>query len=1089
MSSAEAHTAALRPLTLPSLSPQLALVSTLKTQLATLHADRERHRQLETKLDTFTDEPTWNAFIPLGPLAYFPGQLVHTNDITQTVQDGDGQPKHVLRSAKQARREVQRLTSELDTRIASLEAEIRDKEAELRHQREQERSKGKGAAGPGAGEMGDEDWTINANGEVINEEGLPMFDIREDLPSEPQPSASSKAARDADPTKGAAPKMRYLIKKGGKQVVGSTHASPAPKIAPSAPTSATATRPKPSAPDSQPSPFADRPKLDIKAILDELEAEEAAAAPSSIDAAPADEPSSAPSPAALGAAPAAPKPSAPPASTSSASPAFAGFSAGFLSKSKQKRPSNSLPPAPSTAAPSVANAGGGSAADAVPPQQPLKSSLSRAPSQGGKKRVAFDLPAAGHAADGGTAGAVEGGAREKKTPIILGMGEGGEALSAEQEGEKGKGKGKEPEQPFVRPIRETVVERPMRKAVPPGGAGGAAAAAGGGLPVREKRMSRFRRDLGAAEERSEPEAQGSTAPPPPVSAAGPPSVRAAPAAQEEQGSMPAPVHTISLSGSSSAAGKAGTVSYADIPFDSGDEDPEGADDDDDEDDDGGFRDWDEDDEEFDDEDFDVDAAMMQREVALAYHRQRMNLGAGRGTGALGGYHQEGESPFAHTGLDVDTQSLVPSDATLQSLSPDAASSTFGTYADAGAAQQGKPSRFRLANRNLEQAQLIIPSLLAADPALSMSHVPLGPAAEGGGGGGADDGLDADERERLRRTLEALAEGKPLPADEQAAERAREVALREELRREKDEEERVRRERTAGKRPPELAPAIPVVRDAVKEKVPEASTSVAPVSEAAAVGTSEAPGEAVPPKRMSSTWQQRSFEFGAYLFLVNLFPDTTLQPSIYGFFTTGAAILLSGSVGSLVDHYARIPFVRATVVVQKGTLACSYAVFLACFLRLHTVAQEGREQPILTVLFVIVIGMSVAVERDWVTCIAQGDGAQLTTLNTPLEPVTRRTPFAHLPARIRLRIITEGRNWLDFIRAPVFFSSLAISLLYLTVLSFEGSMLAYLKSHDYDDSFVAGMRGVGVVTGLLGTLLMPFLEPRIGLVRTGTWSIL
>lgn len=84
----------------------------------------------------------------------------------------------------------------------------------------------------------------------------------------------------------------------------------------------------------------------------------------------------------------------------------------------------------------------------------------------------------------------------------------------------------------------------------------------------------------------------------------------------------------------------------------------------------------------------------------------------------------------------------------------------------------------------------------------------------------------------------------------------------------------------------------------------------------------------------------------------------MQPSIFGFFTTGAAILLSGSVGSLVDHYARIPFVRATVVVQKGTLACSYAVFLACFLRLHTAAQEGREQPILTGLFVIVVLFSM-----------------------------------------------------------------------------------------------------------------------------------
>lgn len=51
------------------------------------------------------------------------------------------------------------------------------------------------------------------------------------------------------------------------------------------------------------------------------------------------------------------------------------------------------------------------------------------------------------------------------------------------------------------------------------------------------------------------------------------------------------------------------------------------------------------------------------------------------------------------------------------------------------------------------------------------------------------------------------------------------------------------------------------------------------------------------------------------------------------------------------------------------------------------------------------------------------------------------------------------------------------------------MLAYLKSHRYDDAFVAGMRGVGVVTGLLGTLAMPLLEKRVGLVRAGTWSIL
>lgn len=58
---------------------------------------------------------------------------------------------------------------------------------------------------------------------------------------------------------------------------------------------------------------------------------------------------------------------------------------------------------------------------------------------------------------------------------------------------------------------------------------------------------------------------------------------------------------------------------------------------------------------------------------------------------------------------------------------------------------------------------------------------------------------------------------------------------------------------------------------------------------------------------------------------------------------------------------------------------------------------------------------------------------------------------------------------EFVRLPVFLSSLAIALVYLTTLSFDGVMLSYLKSQrGFSDPFIAGMRGVGVVMGLLGT---------------------
>lgn len=109
----------------------------------------------------------------------------------------------------------------------------------------------------------------------------------------------------------------------------------------------------------------------------------------------------------------------------------------------------------------------------------------------------------------------------------------------------------------------------------------------------------------------------------------------------------------------------------------------------------------------------------------------------------------------------------------------------------------------------------------------------------------------------------------------------------------------------------------------------------------------------------STWQQRSYEFASYLFLIQLFPSTTLQPSIFGFCTTGAAIVLAGTVGHLVDLFPRVRFVRGTIIAQKGTLACSYAIFLACFLRLYAAAQERREQPTLTGLFVVITLFSMA----------------------------------------------------------------------------------------------------------------------------------
>ena len=54
---------------------------------------------------------------------------------------------------------------------------------------------------------------------------------------------------------------------------------------------------------------------------------------------------------------------------------------------------------------------------------------------------------------------------------------------------------------------------------------------------------------------------------------------------------------------------------------------------------------------------------------------------------------------------------------------------------------------------------------------------------------------------------------------------------------------------------------------------------------------------------SSSWGARGWEFTAFLFLITIFPQTLLPASVFGFITTGAAIVGSGFIGGMVDRYA------------------------------------------------------------------------------------------------------------------------------------------------------------------------------------------
>lgn len=76
----------------------------------------------------------------------------------------------------------------------------------------------------------------------------------------------------------------------------------------------------------------------------------------------------------------------------------------------------------------------------------------------------------------------------------------------------------------------------------------------------------------------------------------------------------------------------------------------------------------------------------------------------------------------------------------------------------------------------------------------------------------------------------------------------------------------------------------------------------------------------------------------------------------------------------------------------------------------------------------------------------------------------------------------------YLHQKAFLPSFALSLLYLTVLSFSGQMITYLLSIGYTSLHVGIARTVSTIFELSATWIAPQMMKRIGPVRGGIWSL-
>ncbi|KAJ5782408.1 hypothetical protein N7457_004182 [Penicillium paradoxum] len=79
-------------------------------------------------------------------------------------------------------------------------------------------------------------------------------------------------------------------------------------------------------------------------------------------------------------------------------------------------------------------------------------------------------------------------------------------------------------------------------------------------------------------------------------------------------------------------------------------------------------------------------------------------------------------------------------------------------------------------------------------------------------------------------------------------------------------------------------------------------------------------------------------------------------------------------------------------------------------------------------------------------------------------------------------------WKEYISSSVFLASFALSLLYLTVLSFGATMTTYLLHTGFSSLQVSYMRIGSVAAELSGTWTAPIIMNRIGPIRSGLWFL-
>ncbi|CBX97802.1 hypothetical protein IAQ61_001007 [Plenodomus lingam] len=141
----------------------------------------------------------------------------------------------------------------------------------------------------------------------------------------------------------------------------------------------------------------------------------------------------------------------------------------------------------------------------------------------------------------------------------------------------------------------------------------------------------------------------------------------------------------------------------------------------------------------------------------------------------------------------------------------------------------------------------------------------------------------------------------------------------------------------------------------------------------------------------STFNARTFEFGAVIFLAAIFPGTLFFASCYALFRSAAAALLGSWIGNQVDRKDRLYIVRQSIVWQRLSVATS------CFILVLMLRDGAEKSYLMYTLFtasvvlacfekLAFVANTVAVERDWIIVVSDSLGIDRQELNSAMRRI-------------------------------------------------------------------------------------------------------